>query len=122
MSGKSSSGGQYGAAAAAVAATFVGDYDPVCLLFKQFSAVGATAGVSFPSGVGQVALSYATTGGPTAVNVVAQGSNDGGNSWSNLPTANVPAGSPRYTLVRLNCLTLSGGASPTVTVAALASP
>lgn len=121
MSGKNTSGGQYGAAAAAVAATFIDDLVPVCLMFKQFTASGVTASVSIPSGVGQVALSSASSGAPTTANVVAQGSTDGGNSWATIPLGNTAPGSPRYTQVRFSC-TLAGGTSPTLTVAGLFSP
>lgn len=122
MSGKNSSGGQYGSAAAAVSVTTVDDYAPATLLFKQFSATGATAAVPTPNGVGTVALNSATTGGPTAATVVAQGSNDNGSTWTNLPSGNQPPGSARYTQVRLNCTALSGGTSPTITAAALVYP
>jgi hypothetical protein len=119
--GKNSSGGQYGSSAAAVAASFVDDYSPTVMLFKQFSATGATASVAIPSGVGQCALQTATSGGPTSATVVVEGSNDG-NTWTALPGTNQPPGSARYTRVRLNCTALAGGASPTITAAALVSP
>jgi hypothetical protein len=121
MSGKSSSGGTVGSAAAAVSASFVDDYNPVVMLFKQFSATGATAAVSVPSGVGKVDLNFATTGAPTAVAVKAEGSNDG-NSWTTLPSGNQSPGDARYTKVRLNLSVLNGGTTPTVTVAALCTP
>lgn len=121
MSGKSSSGGQYGTAAAAVSASFTDDYSPQCMLFKQFSATGATAAVAVPSGVDHVALQTATTGAPTAATVVAQGSNDG-STWTTLPVGSQPPGSQRYTQVRLNCTALTGGTTPTITAAALVSP
>lgn len=119
--GKNASGGQYGSAASAVSATFVDDYSPTCLLFKQFSAAGATAAVAMPSGVTQVSLSSATTGAPTSATVVAQGSNDG-STWVNLPSGQQPPGSPRFTQVRLNCTALAGGTTPTLTVAGIATP
>lgn len=122
MSGKNTSGGQYGSSAAAVAASFIDDLSPVCLLFKQFTATGATAAVSMPSGAGQANIQFATTGGPTSATVVVQGSNDNGATWTTIPAGNQPPGTPRYTQVRLNCTALAGGASPTLNVAALVSP
>lgn len=120
--GKNSSGGQYGSAAAAVSASFVDDYSPTVMLFKQFSATGSTASVSVPSGVGQCSLQTATSGAPTSATVVVQGSNDGGNSWTTIPSGPQAPGSPRYTLVRLNCTALAGGTTPTLTAAALLAP
>lgn len=119
--GKSTSGGQYGSAAAAVSAVMVDDYSPVVHLFKQFSAVGATAAVAVPSGISSAQVLSASTGSPTSAVVVAQGSNDGSN-WVNLPSGNPSLGAVRYTQVRLNCTALAGGTSPTITAAGVFSP
>lgn len=121
MAAKNTSGGQVGTAAAAVAVSFIDDFAPEAMLFKQFSATGATAAVNIPSGAGQVALQTATTGGPTSATVIAQGSNDGGNSWTTIAPGNSAPGAPRYTQVRLNCTALAGGTTPTITAAALFS-
>lgn len=120
MSGKNTGGGTYGTSSAAVQATTVDDYSPVVMLFKQFSATGATAAVAIPSGVSQAAVNSATSGSPTSATVVAQGSNDG-STWTNLPSGNQPPGATRYTQVRLNCTALAGGTTPTLTAAAIFS-
>jgi len=122
MSSKSTSGGQYGSAAAAVSAVAVDDYWPVVHLFKQFSATGATAAVAVPNGVSSAQVLLATTGSPTSATVVAQGSNDGGTTWTTMPAGNQPLGAVRYTQVRLNCTALAGGTSPTITASGIFSP
>ena len=62
------------------------------------------------------------SGGPSALSVTLEGSNDGGNTWAVLDTSTLATGEMRavantpVTNLRANLATLTGGTSPKVTV------
>lgn len=120
MSSKNLTGGVLGTGATSVNFSLNGDDLADCLLFKTFTATGVTTPVTVPGGVGQSVVFTATTGAPTTATVVAEGSNDLVN-WFTLNRGSQPPSQTRHKYVRLNC-TISGGTSPTLTVAALVAP
>lgn len=124
MPAKKTSGGGYGTVAS-LAATFVDEQLPNVILTAVFSATGPTAAVPVPSTVSSATLLQAvTTGAPTSATVVVQGSLDGSSTgtWTTLPAGKPVGAMTPYPFVRLNCTALSGGTSPTIIVAALATP
>jgi hypothetical protein len=125
MGNKNTRGASYGSGAAALTVVQVGDQLPESVLLKKdFTAIGASAAVQVPSGVGGAVLLASVFGAPTTATVVIEGSNDG-NSWTPVPapaTSGNSGNTQRFTQVRLNCTALSGGTTPTISAVALVSP
>ena len=121
MATKNTRGAAVGTGASAITVVQVSDQLPeAAALKKDFTATGASAAVSVPSGVTGAVLMQSVFGAPTASNVQVEGSNDG-SSWFVIGAPGV-SGAARYTQVRLNCTSLTGGTSPTVSAVAIVTP
>lgn len=87
----------------------------------SLSGVGAGGTITLERALSNFTVQTVVTGGPTAVSLKLQGSLDGSN-WSDLATSTSTTGDQQYVVdkpqkyLRANLGTLTGGASPKVTV------